>query len=458
MNRTKSREKILVVDDSVSTLEVLQRNLEGAGYEVWTASNVARAIALLEAARVDLVVTDFKMPKGSGMDLVRHVRENFRDTEVMMITGYPSIEGAVQAIKIGAEEYLSKPFTDEELHAAVRRVLDKLHLQRSGAAGGMQAPALPQGILGESEAMRNIFLAVEKAASTVATVLITGESGTGKELAARAIHYGSARSAAPFVPVNCGGIPDGLLESELFGHVKGAFTGATASRAGFFHAAEGGTIFLDEVSETSASMQVKLLRVLQDKEVCMVGSTRTRQVDVRILAATNKDLWKLVKNGSFRKDLFYRLNVLTIVLPPLRDRGNDILLLATHFAKRFSAEFNRPRALFSEQAMAVLRNYDWPGNVRELENVVQRLVLMTDGDSIDVPDLPKLMRFSALRNADLDRTLADVEAEYIRDVLSSVGNNKTRAAEILGIDRKTLRAKLGPGALDVSPDESSPES
>jgi len=295
--------------------------------------------------------------------------------------------------------------------------------------------------------MHRIFEAIEKAASNSATVLIAGESGTGKEMAARAVNYGSDRSQAPFVPVNCGGIPDGLLESELFGHVKGAFTGATESRAGFFHAAEGGSIFLDEVSETSASMQVKLLRVLQDKEVCMVGSTRSRKVDVRILAATNKDLLYLVKKGVFRKDLFYRLNVLAITLPPLRERGGDIPLLAAHFANRFAKEFNRPRARFSEQAMGVLGNYDWPGNVRELENVVQRLVLMTDGETIDVPDLPRLMRFSALRNAGLDRTLAEVEAEYIVSVLASVGNNKTRAAEILGIDRKTLRAKLNPGGV-----------
>ncbi|HNR31096.1 MAG TPA: sigma-54 dependent transcriptional regulator, partial [Candidatus Hydrogenedentes bacterium] len=252
----------------------------------------------------------------------------------------------------------------------------------------------------------------------------------------------SRRAAAPFVPVNCGGIPDGLLESELFGHVKGAFTGATESRAGFFHTADGGTIFLDEVSETSASMQVKLLRVLQDKEVCMVGSSRPRKVDVRILAATNKDLLALVTKGAFRKDLFYRLNVITIALPPLRERGDDILLLANHFAQRYAAELGRPQPRFSEQAMAVLKNYDWPGNVRELENVVQRLVLMTDGEIIHVPDLPPLMRFSALTRTGLDRTLAEVEAEYVSNVLASVGGNKTRAAEILGIDRKTLREKL----------------
>jgi DNA-binding NtrC family response regulator len=273
-------------------------------------------------------------------------------------------------------------------------------------------------------------------------VLITGESGTGKELAARAIHYSSIRSSAPFVPVNCGGIPEGLLESELFGHVKGAFTGATESRAGFFHAADGGTIFLDEISDMSLAMQVKLLRVLQDKEVCMVGSNRTRKIDVRILAATNKNLPDLVKKGLFREDLFYRLNVITINIPPLRERQDDVLLLANHFLNRFAAESGKATIRFSDEALQNLRSYNWPGNVRELENVIQRLVVMTDGYVIEVPDLPSLMRFSALRKTGFTRTLAEVESEYITNVLASVNGNKTRAAEILGIDRKTLREKL----------------
>lgn len=290
--------------------------------------------------------------------------------------------------------------------------------------------------------MRKIFTFTEKAASTTATVLIMGESGTGKELVGRAIHYSSLRASAPFVPVNCGGIPEELLESELFGYVKGAFTGATESRAGFFQTADGGTIFLDEVSETSPAMQVKLLRVLQDKEVCMVGARRTRNVDVRIVAASNKDLFGLVQKGTFREDLFYRLNVLSITIPPLRERGDDILLLINHFAATFAKEMGRLPPRFSDESFQVLKSYDWPGNVRELENVIQRLVIMTEGDTIEVPDLPSVMRFSALRGMRPNRTLAEVEAEYIRMVLASVGGNKTRAAEILGIDRKTLREKL----------------
>ena len=442
MTHSNQKERLLVVDDAPQTLEVLQRNLTSKGYQVFTAQSVAEAIRILETTTVDLVITDLKMPKVSGIDLVRHVRENFKDTEVMMITGYPTIEGAVKAIKTGAEEYLIKPFTDEELFSAVRRTLDKLHMRKVGEALLQKTPKEPYGLIGESEAIRKVFSAIAKTSSSSATALISGESGTGKELVARAIHYSSSRASAPFVPVNCGGIPEGLLESELFGHVKGAFTGATESRAGFFQTADGGTIFLDEISDTSLTMQAKLLRVLQDKEVYMVGASHSRNVDVRIIAATNKDLANLVRKGVFREDLFFRLNVLTIAMPPLRERGDDILLLAHHFVTRFAKEFGKPTLRFSDNALQVLRNYHWPGNVRELENVVQRLVVMTDGDVIEVSDLPSLMRFSALRETGLNRTLAEVEAQYIRNVLVSVNGNKTKAAQILGIDRKTLREKL----------------
>jgi len=442
MSSSPRKERVLIVDDSANTLDVLRRNLTAAGYQVFTAPGVSGAIEILAQTQLDLVITDLKMPKVSGLDLVRHIRENFKDTEVMMITGYPSIEGAVAAVKTGAEEFLAKPFTDTELFSAVRRVLDKARVRTSGCAKPDQAAPAHKGFIGTSEGMRKLFIAIGKASCASATVLVTGESGTGKELVARAIHYGSTRSSLAFVPVNCGGIPEGLLESELFGHVKGAFTGATGSRAGFFHTADGGTIFLDEISEMSLSMQVKLLRVLQDKEICMVGSDRMRKVDVRILAATNKDLHGLVKKRLFREDLFYRLNVITIAIPPLRERGDDIILLARHFAARFAAELGRPPLRFSDKAMDSLRRYNWPGNVRELENVIQRLVVMTDGDLIEVPDLPDLMRFSALRKAGFTRTLAEVEFEYVTNVLASVDGNKTRAAEILGINRKTLREKL----------------
>jgi len=439
-----AKECVLVVDDAPNTLEVLRRNLTSKGYHVFTAPGVVEAIKILDTTPIDLVITDLKMPRVSGLDLIKHVRENFKNTEVMMITGYATVGGAVEAVKTGAEEYLPKPFTDEELFSAVQRAFDKLRMRRAGQAKLRRAPRNAYGILGESTEMRKVFEAIGKVAPILATVLITGESGTGKELVARAIHYNSARASAPFLPINCGGIPEQLLESELFGYVKGTFTGATESRAGFFQTADGGTIFLDEISDTSPSMQVNLLRVLQDKEVCMVGARRTQKVDVRILAATNKDLLSLVKRGVFREDLFFRLNVITVAIPPLRRRGNDILLLTHHFATKFAEELGKPIPRFSDSALQVLRNYYWPGNVRELENVIQRLVVMTDGDLIEVPDMPSLMRFSALRETGLNRTLAEVEAEYIRNVLATVDGNKTRAAKVLGIDRKTLREKLKP--------------
>ncbi|HEX5043152.1 MAG TPA: sigma-54 dependent transcriptional regulator [Candidatus Polarisedimenticolaceae bacterium] len=433
---------MLVVDDSQELREVVQRHLASEGYEVMVAAGVSEAISLLEAQQVDLVITDLKMPAVSGLDLVRHVHDNLRDTEVMMITGHPSVQSAVTAVKAGAEDYLTKPFTDEELSEAVARVLEKLRLRQAARplAGG-QVPA-HSSIIGESAAVKDLLAAISKAAATMATVLITGESGTGKELVARAIHYGGARASEPFVPVNCGAIPEGLIESELFGHVKGAFTGATETRAGFFQTAERGTIFLDEISELSPSLQVKLLRVLQDKEIAMLGSTRTRRVDVRILAATNKDLPSLVAKSGFREDLFFRLHVLTIEVPPLRDRGDDVVRLARHFAARFAGERGGRALRFSDAALRSLKEYAWPGNVRELENVVQRLSIMSEEDEVDVPELPSLMRFSAPRKTVLQRTLAEVEAEHIQGVLQSVGGNKTRAAEILGVDRKTLRAKL----------------
>ena len=443
MTRKNKKESILVVDDVPNTVEVLQRNLTSQGYTVYTAPGVAEAIEITKGTPIDLVITDLKMPKVSGLDLVRHIRENLKDTEVIMITGYPSVQGAVEAVKIGAEEYLAKPFTDEELFSAVDRALEKLHTRQINRTAMPHTPHTPYGLLGESEPMLKIFKAISKAASTSATVLISGESGTGKELVARAIHYSSERSSASLVPVNCGGIPEGLLESELFGYVKGAFTGAIESRAGFFQTADGGTIFLDEISETSLNMQVKLLRVLQDKDVYMVGSNHPRKVDVRILASTNKNLPGLVKNGLFREDLYFRLNVISIELPPLRNRGDDIVLLIHHFARKFSEELNKTTPRFSDNALKVLKNeYHWPGNVRELENVINRLVVMTEDDCIEVPDLPALMRFSALREPDLNRTLAQVEAEYISNVLASLDGNKTKAAKILGIDRKTLREKL----------------
>jgi len=442
MKSQKNNISILVVDDAPDTLEVVERILSNESYKVITATSVVEAIEILESSSIDLVITDLKMPGIGGLELVRHIRENYKEIEVMMVTGYATINGAVEAVKTGADEYLAKPFTDRELLAAVKSSLDKHSLKAAGIVKLLIPSDKHFGLTGESESMQKIFNAIKKASSTTATVLITGESGTGKELVARAIHYNSIRSSAPFVPINCGGIPETLLESELFGHIKGAFTGATESRAGFFQAADGGTVFLDEISETSMTMQVKLLRVLQNREICLVGSTDYHKVNIRIIAASNKDILGLIRKGVFREDLFFRLNIIPIHLPPLRDRGDDILLLIQHFLSKFALEFDKPKLKLSENVIKVLKNYNWPGNVRELENVIQRLVVMSERELINVPDLPSLMRYSVSPNARLNRSLAEVEAEHIRNVLKSVGGNKSKAAEILGIDRKTIRTKL----------------
>ena len=439
---SEQKDTILVVDDDAITRKVVMRNLTSKGYHVITAPSVATAVQALDTTPVDLVITDLKMPQVGGIDLIRHVRANCESTAVIMITGYASIGTAVEAVKEGAEDYLPKPFTDEELFAAVRKALDQLHLRRSAQADTAEEPGAPFDLLGESAAMRKVFRATSKAAATTATVLITGESGTGKELVARAIHYTSPRAAAPFVPVNCAGIPDGLVESELFGHVKGAFTGALMTRAGFFITANGGTIFLDEIGELTLATQAKLLRVLEDNQVQMVGASRPQEVDVRVIAATNKDLGSLVRKEAFRDDLFFRLNVLTIDIPPLRERDDDVLLLLRHFIAKFAQQADKPALQFTDRVLHVLRSYRWPGNVRELQNLIQRLVVLNEGNSIDVSDLPSLMRFSVQTGREVERTLAEAEAEHIRKVLASVGGNKTRAAQILDVSRKTLRDKL----------------
>jgi two-component system response regulator HydG len=438
--KTFTNINVLVVDDSDETVELIKRNLQSIGYQTYTASNVQSAIKLLASVNIDLVITDLKMPGENGIELVRHVSENYKGIGILVITGFPSIRGAIESIKIGAEEYLVKSFTDEELFKAVEGVLNKTYKNKKESS---KQAVQNFGIIGESEQMVSVFSTIKKARSTNATVLIYGESGTGKELVARALHYGGNASAAPFVPVNCGGIPDSLLESELFGYVKGAFTGATETRAGFFQTADGGTIFLDEISNTSLSMQAKLLRVLQEKEFYMIGSKKSLKVNVRIVAATNVDLMQLVKKGSFREDLYYRLNIISIDLPPLRERGGgDIVQLTDFFLSKYVRELGKGSMRFSPKAMKALKEYSWPGNVRELQNLVHRLVIMADESTIDTPDLPESFRFSASRSKGLDRKLEDVEREYIMDALAANKNNISQTAIRLGIDRKTLRDKI----------------
>nr|WP_321255565.1 sigma-54 dependent transcriptional regulator [uncultured Pseudodesulfovibrio sp.] len=432
--------KILAVDDSANTLEVLKRNLQSGGYEVYTCQAVAEALPLLEELDIDLVITDFRMPQATGLDLIKHVRDNHQHTEIMMITGYPSIPGAVKAIKDGAGEYLAKPFTADELLTAVQRIVDRLLRRRILSTG--DTPPDNFGIIGDSPEMKRVFRRIEQAAKSDANVLISGNSGTGKELVARAVHYNSDRRSAPFVPVNCTAIPEGLVESELFGHVKGAFTGAKNGRAGFFEIAHGGSIFLDEIGDASPNMQAKILRVIQSKEFCKVGSSKVLTADTRILAATHENLKQLVEEGSFREDLYYRINIVDIPVPTLRERGDDMLALINHFLNKFSKTMRRTAPVLSDEALNALRNHPWPGNVREMENLIHRLVVIVDRDVIEVADLPEDMRFSLPAGGRVDRSLDEVEAEHILNVLAMTGDNKTRAAEILGINRKTLREKL----------------
>lgn len=432
---------ILVVDDSPDALELVKRNLESGDNNIITASNVNDALSVLADRHLDLVITDLKMPGASGLDITRHIRENYKDIEVIMITGYPTIDGAVEAVKLGASEYLTKPFTEDELRAAVDKILLKVRMKRMNAQSAKKSLLL-EGLIGESDAMKGVTRLILKASSTNATVLISGESGTGKEIVARSIHYQSSRASNRFLPVNCGGIPEELLESELFGYVKGSFTGANETRAGFFQTADGGTIFLDEISETSMSMQVKLLRVLQDRQVYMIGSRKPQKVDVRIIAATNRNIQHQIEKNLFREDLFFRLNVINIQIPPLRERGNDISLLINHFTNRYASESDKPMPVYTDRAMDILLKYSWPGNVRELENIVQRLVIMNEDGRIDAPELPDLMRFSVSGSRSANRTLDEVEKEHILNVLRNADGNKTKAAEVLGIDRKTLREKV----------------
>lgn len=433
--------RILITEDNPDTLELLKRKLQSRKFYCQTAPNVPAAIKILEHEHIDIVLTDYKMPKISGLDLIRHISAHFPHIRVIMITGFPSIEGAVEAVKKGAYNYITKPFTDDELFAAIQEAINGIKLSSANRMNSDNAFE-QYGLIGNSPAMQKVYHSIKKSSGNKATVLIQGESGTGKELVARAIHYYGSNSKAPFVPVNCGAIPESLLEAELFGYRKGSFTGAAETRPGYFITADGGTIFLDEISETSLSMQVKLLRVLQDKHVMMIGSNQTRKVNVRIIAATNKDLVDCIKRGTFRQDLYYRLHVFPIIVPPLREHPEDIPDLIHHFIGKFAHETGQKSPVFSDEALEAMVNHSWQGNVRELENLIYQLLMMNDSTTIKVSDLPDYMKFSINSKSDYNRSLAEVERDYILDLLNLVKGNKSRAARILGIDRKTLYSKL----------------
>lgn len=432
---------ILVIDDSTDTLEIIERNLKSLGYRVLMETDPKAAVSLIDSAKIDLVITDFMMPGINGLEVIRYIRENHPNIEVIMVTGYATVNGAVEAVKSGAEEYLAKPFTEEELKRAVECALEKLEHRRKKHSF-TQKECFFHGMLGLSLPMQAVFDTIRQVSPTPASVLISGESGTGKEMIARAIHYSGPRAAGPFVPINCGAIPENLLESELFGYVKGAFTGAETSRAGFFQTADKGTIFLDEINETSPSMQVKLLRVLQEKEINMVGSSKSIPIDVRILSATNHDLDNLVEKGLFRRDLFYRINVVSIKVPPLRSRGDDIIYLARMFLEKYAESLGQGNVTLTPKAEKALMEYSWPGNVRELENLMQRLIIMVNNGQADITDLPESMHYSIPRHPEEPKTLEEIEQKHIVSMMRLAENNKTKAAQILGIDRKTLREKL----------------
>jgi len=443
MAHSKDPSRILIVDDNNVTCEVIQRNLELSGYHVIKANSVADAIALLDRQTVNLVITDYKMPKHSGLELIKYVREHFQNINTIMLTGYGSISSAVAAMKEGADEYITKPFTDQELLHAVEKVFEKQKNKTMDKVAIYNDSWDKFGIIGQSPAMGDIYYKIEKACDSDATVLITGENGTGKELVARAIHYHHrTRSKNPFIPVNCPGIPANLFESELFGHAKGSFTGAVNHRQGFFQTAEKGCIFLDEISELPFDLQAKFLRVLQEKEIFRVGETNLRKIDVRIIAATNKNLEILIEKGVFRQDLFFRLNLINIEVPPLRDRENDIVLLAKHFAIKYAKELGKKEPVFTDKAINALNEYCWPGNVRELENLIHRNLIMSDTDCIDSKDFPGVMKSSAPSFRRLNLSLEDMTKKYVRDVVEQTNGNKAKALEILKIDRKTLLKKL----------------
>jgi DNA-binding NtrC family response regulator len=374
--------------------------------------------------------------------LVRYISQHHPGIPVLVVTGYPNIQDAVQVMKLGAVEYITKPFTQDELERAILNVIQR---QPPTVTPAKEAEGRTSfhGIVGGSPVMQALYRMIERTSANRATVMVRGESGTGKEMVARAIHYNSTFSAAPFIAVNCGAIPDQLLESELFGHMKGAFTGAVTNRVGLFQAADGGTLFLDEIGNASAAVQAKLLRVIQDKEVTMLGSTKPQKVQVRLISASNSDLGAMIRQGTFREDLYYRLNLLEMELPTLRDRKEDIPLLVQYFNERYSKELGKPQARISASVMAAIQHYSWPGNVRELEHFIHRLVIMKD-DAVRMDDLPTYMKMEAPRPAASGElhTLAEVERQHIMRVLEAVGQNKTKAAEVLGIDRKTLREKL----------------
>ena len=443
-------EKILIVDDEKSMCQFLSIMLRKEGYQITAVNNGKKGLDQIKNHRFDLVVTDIKMSGMDGIELLSEIKKLDKSVPVIIMTAYASQKTAIEAVNHGAFHYLIKHAKNDEIKMVVRNALD---MKRVRAENMLLKRQLKKSsdlktIIGKSEEIEKVFSLVDKVADTDSTILIGGESGTGKELIARAIHFRSHRSNNPFVSINCGALPENLLESELFGHVKGSFTGAIRDKEGLFKVAQGGTFFLDEVGETSPTIQVKLLRVLQEREIIPVGGTNPIKVDVRLIAATNADLEKAVDDEKFRIDLYYRLNVIPVHLPPLRNRTDDIPLLVSHFLKKFNEvrKLEAQRAI-SKEAMDVLTNYSWPGNVRELENVIERAVILEETTEIQVESLPEKLRLRETSPQSLitDRaqvTLEELEKEYLIKVLEDTNWQKKRASSILGINASTLYRKI----------------
>jgi two-component system, NtrC family, response regulator HydG len=440
---------LLVADDDPGLRESLERTLTREGYRVVLASDGRAALERVQAGGIDLIVTDLRMPGLTGLELLRAAKAILPDVDVILLTAFGTVEEAVKAMKDGAYDFLTKPFRREQLIKLIDKALERRDLIEQNRALKKQLEDLrAKGqMIGASPTWRRMMTLVEQVADSSATILIQGESGTGKELVARTIHERSARRNGPFVAVNCAALPETLLESELFGYEKGAFTGAAGRKEGRFELANGGTLFLDEVADLSLVTQPKILRMLQEGEFERLGGTRTIQVDVRIVAATNRDLSEMVKDKRFREDLYYRLNVITVRVPPLREHPEDIRLLAQHYLRVYSAKNGRKLEAFSNEAIARLESYAWPGNVRELENLVERSVLLARKDRIDAEDLPEEVMGVKRppRDAILEligTPLADIEERLLDETLRITGGNKTQAAELLGIDVRTVARKL----------------
>jgi two-component system response regulator AtoC len=440
--------RMLVAEDDAVARDLLCEILRADGFEVEAVDDGAGAIERAGTGRYDLVLSDVRMERAGGFDVLKAFGEKAPSTPVILITAFGDVTGAMEAIQRGAYDYVSKPFNVEELRLTVARALERKRLSAEAqtTTGGTAQKARPAEIEGKSPRMLEVYKLVARVASTSATVLVVGESGTGKELVARAIHSHSPRNNAPFVPVNCTALSESLLESELFGHTRGAFTGAIAAKRGLFEMADGGTLFLDEIGDMGPKMQAQLLRTLQDGEVRPVGSGESIKVDVRLVCATNRDLEAEVKAGRFREDLYFRINVVTVKLPPLRDRAGDIPILVNHFLAKVARRESRTEASISREALDLLVRYPWPGNVRELENAIERAVAVAKGNVVLPSDLPADVSGGAppapAGIIDDRPTLAELERRYIALVLAECSGNKKKAAERLGIDRRTLYRAL----------------